>query len=683
MKLSDIRRELDDLIPEVKRNVSIINRSLNYVSKPKSIIITGSSLMGKTFVIQQLNDHLEDLPSVIKDRTIYTMRESLKKIIDPEVQLDEDSFMAGQVACHTLDEFLEPRNNVRRVMYVDNLHDALIFKERFPHAITIMELSPRDVKIFQAKNKSLTSETDIIDLDDMLIKWKEFVEELIKVDHLIFNEQYPSYFDDDQLKLILKTTVKYIEEESYRNNDYIDYPIGIFIDILESIHAKAIECDESEIQYVDIDGVDKMVISDKTIRRLVRETAEEHPPFFDEDSVGINVIQIPSGGLDFGGGDVLSASISSPAFIDEDGEPVEAPGKPTKKKVERFSYSDIHTLGDRMKKQIIGQDVAIDTIVDAIKIDAAKLHDDKRPVAAFLFTGPSGVGKTEVAKTLANELYTKPTPLLRLDMSEYTDEYSMTRLFGSAPGLIGSDDGGQLTNFVLQNPRSIILLDEAEKAHHKVWNTFLQVFDAGRMTDGRGINVDFSDCVIIMTSNLGNSEQLKSKAGFGCEDVVTRSQERASITKKAYEKYFLPEFLGRLDAIITFNSLNSEDIKKIIGLQIHKLADTVRKNHSRYDFDEDLSDDVVEWILERSESDRYGARQVQKTIKSNIMLELADYLITNDKSDDVPQVKVKKHGKAKKKEPVSRDDILGLALNDDKTRILITSKHVDRDSITD
>lgn len=687
LKRSERPRDLSDLMPSMRETVNVMNRTFNYTNSPKSIIITGSSLTGKTFVVKQLNDHLASLPSVIEDRTIFTMSKALKKILDPSVKLTDEDMSAAHVACIALDDFLKPSKDSRRIVYIDELSDALAFRDRFPSALTIIELSPKDAKIFQAHNKSSISNIYVIDLDDSPVKWGDLTNEIIRVDKALFDAQYPSYFFEKQIMSILKTCIKELGDEPYRKSDIVDIPVGVFVDIMESLHAKMLECSKDEISYVSTaDGDRKMTVDDKTVRRLVKETMVEHPPFFDEDAVTPNVIQLSTNGLSLVD-DVFSATISSPALVDEDGDPVEVPQGKKRKKTEKLAYSDVHTLADRMKAQIIDQDEAISTIVDAIKIDAARLHDDAKPVAGFLFTGPSGVGKTEVAKTLANELYEKPTPILRLDMSEYTDEYSMTKLFGSAPGLLGSDEGGQLTNFVLEHPQSVILLDEAEKAHPKVWNVFLQVFDAGRMTDGRGITVDFSGCVIIMTSNLGNSEQLKTKAGFGADDPLSTVKERSAITKKAYEKYFLPEFIGRLDAIITFNVLNREDIKKIIGLQIHKLAETVRKNHPKYDFDENLPEDLLEWLLKRSDSDRYGARQVQKTIKHDVMLRLADYLIDHD-GDSAPSPSQTASGKRKKRmqqhqSEVVRDDILTLALNDEKDGVIITDKRIDHDKSND
>ena len=286
----------------------------------------------------------------------------------------------------------------------------------------------------------------------------------------------------------------------------------------------------------------------------------------------------------------------------------------------------------------------MDAIVDNVKIDAAGLRNANRPIGVFLFEGPSGVGKTELARQLALELYSKPVRLQKLDMGEYTTEDSVIKLFGAPTGYKDSDAGGQLTNAVLADPQSVILFDEAEKASPRVWDSLLQVFNDGEMTDGLGHKVDFTSTIIILTSNLGNGAAQKGRSGFKIasskitEPAAARqqpggSEEYSKITKTATEKYFKTELLNRLDAVVVFNSLRREDLRRILKIQMSEIADRLKSGKSSMVLDTDLDGDLVEWLLERSESVKFGAREMQRTLRKTILLPLANWMIQQDLID--------------------------------------------------
>ena len=277
-------------------------------------------------------------------------------------------------------------------------------------------------------------------------------------------------------------------------------------------------------------------------------------------------------------------------------------------------------MSERLKRKIIGQDKAVEEVTKAIKRSRAGVRDLQKPIASFLFVGPTGVGKTELCKQLCKELGLNKESFIRLDMSEYTDEISVSKLIGSAPGYVGYTEGGQLTEKIKHNAYSVVLLDEIEKAHPRVFNVFLQMLDDGRLTDGQGQTVDCTNCIIVMTSNLGFSAVKQSVVGFG----ATKDQQ-SEIKKRAVEETFQPEFLNRIDGVVEFNSLGKDECLKIAGIELKELADRVKENRQiNIMFD----DAVKEAIVKKGYSEKYGARNIKREVQTAIQDELADMLLS-------------------------------------------------------
>jgi ATP-dependent Clp protease ATP-binding subunit ClpC len=275
-------------------------------------------------------------------------------------------------------------------------------------------------------------------------------------------------------------------------------------------------------------------------------------------------------------------------------------------------------LREELLKQIVGQDTSIKRI--ASTIITAKLNFDikkNRPDGVFLFIGPTGVGKTETGIALAKALYGSEDYLIRIDMSEYMERFTYSRFVGAAPGYVGYMDSNQLTDKVRQNPFSIILLDEIEKADSQLLNIFLQVFDAGRLTDARGNVVDFSHTTIIMTSNIGTS--LFSKTQMGYQSDLSGSHVSHAALIKALKRYFSPEFLNRVDEIVIFKHLESNDIKKIIDIQL----EGTRQHFEKLDKELIVKDEVIDFIIEKGYSKEYGARHIARTLKKHILEKIA------------------------------------------------------------
>jgi len=288
-------------------------------------------------------------------------------------------------------------------------------------------------------------------------------------------------------------------------------------------------------------------------------------------------------------------------------------------------------LEDDLRKRVVGQDEAISAVARAIRRSRAGLKDPKRPIGSFLFLGPTGVGKTELAKALAAELFGGEENLIRLDMSEYMEPHTVSRLFGSPPGYVGYDEGGQLTEQVRRHPYSVILMDEVEKAHPEVFNALLQIMDDGRLTDGQGRTVDFKNTVVIMTSNAGSADLRRAvRIGFlPTKDEDSRDEQHEAMRSKAMEglkRIFRPEFINRIDQIVVFHSLSKADLYQIVDL----LLAQVRARLSEHNIELAVSDEARDLLLREGFDEEYGARPLRRTIQSYVDDTLADALLTGE-----------------------------------------------------
>lgn len=277
-------------------------------------------------------------------------------------------------------------------------------------------------------------------------------------------------------------------------------------------------------------------------------------------------------------------------------------------------------MEDRLKSLVIGQDEAVDAVCASIRRSRAGISPKRKP-ASFLFVGPTGVGKTELVKQLALDLFDSPDALIRLDMSEYMEKHAVSRLIGSPPGYVGYDEAGQLTEKIRRRPYSVVLFDEIEKAHPDILNTLLQILDDGRLTDAQGRVVSFENTVIIMTSNAG-SQRGSAPAGFG----RTTSQQSKERAMKALEDIMRPEFLNRIDEIISFNQLTEADFHRIAAIMLSALRDTLAEKHIRLTWD----DSLLDWLTEKSFSIKFGARNLRRLIEKEIENPLATAIVTGN-----------------------------------------------------
>jgi ATP-dependent Clp protease ATP-binding subunit ClpB len=300
-------------------------------------------------------------------------------------------------------------------------------------------------------------------------------------------------------------------------------------------------------------------------------------------------------------------------------------------------------LEEELHKRVVGQHPAIEAVANAVRRSRAGLQDEDRPIGSFIFMGSTGVGKTELARTLASFLFNDDHAMVRIDMSEYMERHSVSKLVGAPPGYVGYDEGGQLTEAVRRHPYSVVLLDEIEKAHPDVFNVLLQVLDDGRLTDSKGVTVNFKNTIIIMTSNIGShliQKRIQESGGALSESVYEELQ------KSLYEQLkqtIRPEFLNRIDDVIVFHPLGKEHLRHIVDIQLSRVHEMLSKQHIRLVVPQIIKD----WLAERGYDPLFGARPIKRLIQNQLVNKLATVLLSREVTDHVEfEVVISKSGES-------------------------------------
>jgi ATP-dependent Clp protease ATP-binding subunit ClpB len=292
-------------------------------------------------------------------------------------------------------------------------------------------------------------------------------------------------------------------------------------------------------------------------------------------------------------------------------------GIPVSRMVEEEKQKILH-LDERLADRVVGQKEAIEVVSNAVRRSRAGLHDPRQPLGSFIFLGPTGVGKTELAKALAEQLFDDENAMVRIDMSEFMEKHAVSRLLGAPPGYVGYEEGGYLTEAIRRNPYSVILFDEIEKAHPDVFNVLLQLLDDGRLTDSQGHTVDFRNTIVIMTSNLG-SRFLSDRETLGDEGIASRMKE-------SLREFFRPEFLNRIDETVVFGFLSRDDLAKIVVLQLGKVNERLREN----DIELKLTEQLLGILADRGYEPEFGARPLKRLIQKMLLNPLATRLLEGD-----------------------------------------------------
>lgn len=583
------------------------------------VAVIGSSQSGKSFIINQVVGNIHRyLDKVDVDSMIFIR---LKKS-------DMDVFMSlpggyGTYISAICSEFECSENNVCFVTE-DPTIAAHIFSMT-NRARVILEASHSTfMQIAEMENQGMTkiwASWQFVDADEILLNKKDLVNLL----ELTLNDKMMDTFRVAADKRLINLFVNYVLKQmpellvkDDKNRNIVSVPMGVWAVAIRRL-CGIIGLSESP----DIRNGSKIIMG-RVIESVYKDNINLFENFLEKgtdadhlldllSSAGAQVIQLQ--GLRF-----------DEAEMNDGAEP---------KKASPLVFNDMGVLSTELHKEIIGQDEAIETVVEGLVVPAAGLHDNEKPVRSFLFLGPTGVGKTRLATVLAEHVADSPMNVVRIDMSEYSQPHEAAKLLGAPPGYTGFEKGGVLTTAVAENPHSLVLLDEIEKAHPKIWDSFLQILDAGRMTDGQGRVVDFTQSIIIMTSNLGASDLSKTSTGFSAVSLSAQYSDRQknakNIVMKAVESNLRPEMINRIDEVIVFKELSKDTARKIVLKEIGILADrmkTVGFNLAEVD------NNIVDDILTKSNVSKYGARDIQRNVLKNVSNPVARAIVKQKDSGD-------------------------------------------------
>ena len=418
-------------------------------------------------------------------------------------------------------------------------------------------------------------------------------------------------YTDDALNACVKLTQRYVSDRAFP-----DKAIDALDEAGAKAHASNVEAPK-EIEQLELKIAD---VTKKKQAAAIAQDFEAAANYRDEADMLKNELNTRKNEWE-------SALAENRQIVDEQSI-AEVVATMTGVPVQRIAQSEgsrLLAMKDELKAKIVGQDEAIDKIVKAIQRNRVGLKDPNRPIGAFMFLGPTGVGKTHMAKMLAEYLFDTKDSLIRIDMSEYMEKFAVSRLVGAPPGYVGYDEGGQLTEKVRRHPYSVVLLDELEKAHQDVFNMLLQVMDEGRLTDSFGRTVDFKNTIIIMTSNIGTRQLKDYGNGIGFNTGTDRQEQSRSIIQKALNKTFAPEFINRIDDIVMFNSLERDDIYKIIDIELEGFFR--RASESGYAIE--ITDSAKAFLVDRGYDAQYGARPLKRAIQEYIEDDLAELILAN------------------------------------------------------
>lgn len=610
----EFQKEIDDLATE------LLDPEKGHVA------VLGTTQSGKTFFVNQLVGNFKQ----------YSKRFGTKDMLFIQVDDDKDYFkllsskkIFNDYVDALCEQYDRDENNICFVLD-DKMFAAEIFNYNKRVRILFEATRTSFMNIVQkekADDTKIWSSWLYFDVADVALLKKDLVEIIYNGVSERIVKQFGVVLDRSMISSFVNYTVKNVpgiklSEGEYKNR--IVVPVGVWLSIARRIGVAIKTWNPDKIY--DKNGKLKFLF-------IVKEIVNNNLDIFEfysedeDDFIGEIVIMGPDGN---------EITIPIPSDLKQN-FPLEKEARAggdsdtSKKSGNDFVFSNIYELSEKLGKNVIGQDEAISSVVDGLVVPAAGLNDKNRPIRSMLFLGPTGVGKTETALSLAREVSTEPLNVVRIDMSEFGQSHEVAKLFGAPPGYAGSDKGGVLTNAVAKNPKSIVLLDEIEKAHPKVWESLLQLLDSGRMTDGRGKEVDFTQTIVIMTSNIGARETQHKNIGFNYntdeQQFNIRKKESNQIVMKALEKVFSPEFINRIDEKIVFNEISKEIAYKIVDKEVSKIKDTIKKSDITL---QNIPQEIIDEVVRQSNVEKYGAREIQRNVYKNISNPIAHNIIKNN-----------------------------------------------------
>ena len=600
--------EQGKLDPVVGRKKEII-RIAQILSRRKknNPIIIGEPGCGKTAIVEGLAMMIHDgeCPKNLMDKRILS--------------LDINSLVAGTKYRGQFEERMkviieELQSNPNIIIFIDEIHTmvgagnssgSLDASNIFKPALSRGEIQCIGATTLDEYRKSFEKDGALERRFQKIIvdpSSKEETLEILKQSKLKYEEHHKVTYDDITLKLFVELADRYVTDREFPDKafDILDevgsrMQIDIKLpDVIEDLKIEASEIKKQKMEVIKKQNYEQAAELRDKERAVLAKLEEEKKKF--EDFLTSSKRPIPE--------NLVYEVVSNMTKI-----PVS--------KINVDEKTSLINLADNLNSKVIGQKDAVEKISKAIRRNRIGIKDPNRPIGSFIFLGSTGVGKTFLAKQLAKEIFGSEDSLIRVDMSEYQEKHTISRLIGSPPGYVGHDEGGQLTEQVKNKPYSVILFDEIEKAHKDIFSTLLQMLDDGHLTDSLGRKINFKNCLIIMTSNIGVKKLQDFGTGVGfksnASSVVAEEQKR-DVLKKELGKFFAPEFLNRIDDVVIFNSLQKEDIDRITKLEL----DTLMKRVGEKNYNFTYSDSLVEFISKVGFDETYGARPIKRAIQENI-----------------------------------------------------------------
>ena len=585
---------------EVRRISQILSRK-----KKNNAVIVGDAGVGKSALVEKLalQIHKGNCPSNLLDKRL--------------VSLDLTSLVAGTKYRGQFEERIkailnELQENPNVIVFIDELHTmvgagnasgAMDAANILKPALARGEMQCIGATTFDEFKKHIEKDGALVRRFQKIILKEPTQQETVEILNNLkssYEEFHKVEYQDNVIETITTLASRYVTDRQFPDKaiDILDELgsdkkiSGKIPEIIETLKKDAEELKEKKVQVVKNQNYEQAAKLRDEERKILKKLEDEKEKWAQKQKDNKTPVSVE---------DVYEI------VSNMTGVPIS--------KLDSKETEKLLKLEELLSSKVIGQDNAIKTISKSIRRNRVGIKDTNKPIGSFIFLGSTGVGKTFLAKSLAEILFGDPNKIIRVDMSEFMEKHNVSRLIGSPPGYVGYDEGGQLTEKVKNNPFSVILFDEIEKAHKDVFNILLQILDEGHLTDSFGRKVNFTNTLIIMTSNVGAKKVMEfgDGMGFATNSKETQKAEvKKSIIQKALKQQFNPEFLNRIDDIITFNPLDDETLKKIINVELGKLNDRLKEKNFKITFDKS----VVSRIYELNSEEEYGARPIKRIIQN-------------------------------------------------------------------
>ena len=578
---------------EIARVIEILNRR----TKNNPVLI-GEAGVGKTAVVEGLAQEIVDgsVPAKLQNKRIISLN---------VVSLVQGTGIRGQFEQRMEQLIKELQQNDDIILFIDEIHEIVgagnaeggmdagnIIKPALARgelqlvgATTIKEY--RDIE----KDSALARRFQPVEVKEPSI---DETIRILKGIQKRYEDYHHVHYTDDAIEAAAKLSARYIQDRFLPDKA---------IDLLDEAGSRM----NLTIPYIDKDKMQERINAAEQLKEEALKNEDYEKAAYYRDQID-KYEKVKDQKVDPDKSPVITSKIMNKIVEEKTGIPVGD--------IQKQEENQLQNLASDLKAHVIGQDKAVEKVARAIRRNRIGFNKSGRPIGSFLFVGPTGVGKTELAKQLAKQMFGSEDAMIRFDMSEYMEQYSVSKLIGSAPGYVGYEEAGQLTEQVRHNPYSLILLDEIEKAHPDVLNLFLQILDDGRLTDSQGRTVSFKDTIIIMTSNAGQGIK-NASVGFAAEN----EDESNESARNNMSQFFKPEFLNRLDDVIEFNELTKPDLLKIVDLMLANTNNMV-KDQGLYI---DVTDAAKEKLVDEGFNPALGARPLRRTIQEEIEDKVADY----------------------------------------------------------